>query len=1585
MKKLQIIKNIIIWFLVIQFTVSIGVAAFHLGEHPITIEMRSELDEFESGIFEVKAQIISFSPIRQVSATLTQLDDNNLAINSQNSSINLSQNMNYWDSLFVTNLDTSKVDDGNYRLLISATNVRGRMKTEEFKVKIDNSPPVLALIENTGISVPLELKASDWGAGVSKVEYSIDDQEYVEAKKTEQNTYRTDFIADNLESRRHSITLKVIDNAGNVLTNIFYTDPVVEGVLSWDELMQQLTLYYGDSACTAKKSDHFETDGYSITITSPKEGEVLSLDYAIVRWEVKGEFDYFKLIFNNETYATTENLVYAIRDIEKGNHTLRVEGYVNDDLMAYDEIIFDPNIEDYVDNNTSDIDSSADIGTHSNFVFQQNGPDSFYDMISESAYIDNTYDVDAAAILEEIDAQTEADSDAKEVKDHTDDLTDKDFGSKKDIFEKDTVKDFACYGRKDLDPENYDKIILRVGIGRVEVSSMDWRIYVYQSNADDINTGQYIDPPALTPSDEDTWKEIDVTDIAHTLDGEGFVKFRIVSMYLADDKKIGIAELEVNFIKYCALDLEVQWTSADFDEMYEELCIYVGSIGTEIILVDVWDGSTWQNVMTGLSANSWNNVSISDYLTSNTSTIRFKGSQETADINQDSWQIDATLLHTWTPPDEDPPIILWGSNQFLNETVASSSIHIDIDASDPSGISTVWYRIYNVSASQFVPNYDNVSIDSPDYETDVDISSWSTSSTNWYYVEVFANDTLGNENTTASISNDPYRYFRIMLTIDVSIPSVSYIGGTTQTIAITGVTATCPNHGVLDDSDAIDHSYTVYTSGGTPTSVTGDLTWTGSEWQATNIDVSSLPEGDYYVRCYFRDGDGDGTSLPSNSFTISHVITVSSPTVTYNSISKLINITDVTAICSYSTHGIIDDTEAIIYTYRVYISGIPTSITGNLEWDNIESEWKALNIDVSSLPDGTYYVTCYFEDADAIGSSPASNTFDVDTTPPSISLNSPSNSTTQQGGTIVDLSVTGDVVEVLYAWDIDSNSTLTDPYDIVLPTGDGWHDLYVYTRDAVYNWDVKHYRFQTDDTPPLISLNSPNNGTTQVSGTTIDLSISGSPTEVLYNWDGALNSSLADPYDISLPIGEGWHDLFVYARDAANNWDIKHYRFETIANGNGGNGGGSSGSGSGGSSSGGSSGGNEGSDSEKTLFINPMYPNQIELYSNAQIDVILTDEGELFVSGAEVILTLKNGTIVLYLLEQDGYYTTILPTDALGQGNYNFTISAQKTGFKTKTKSFSIEIIVSHPFLTVAQHPEYVSNVIQNPIPLFTDLMLYIPISLILLGVVVHMTTFASINPRKLRSLYVFTHEGHCVYYRTFGKDGIDSQLMTAALSGIIGLVMEATSSDKPTRTVDQETFEILLEYGRVVTIACFVEKGTLNKRKIRRQQKSLVHKFEQKYENTLANWKGDLSVFHAMDALIFDAFDFKITEDLSNLILDAAKVEEQLISTYASLCNYDLSARSLWKAHELYAKLNHPYSQFLIERWKALEKVLIIESLNPKNFLRSQILYTIFKLLDFLKTPFLLKILYKIRCFIHRENINELYYTMPLDWNEDY
>ncbi|MFX1519738.1 MAG: hypothetical protein ACFFCD_07450 [Promethearchaeota archaeon] len=472
-----------------------------------------------------------------------------------------------------------------------------------------------------------------------------------------------------------------------------------------------------------------------------------------------------------------------------------------------------------------------------------------------------------------------------------------------------------------------------------------------------------------------SWNNISITD--YLISSTFTIRFRDGTPSLdsstQDTWEIDVALIHVwNEETVYKLDLEVQWTNADFDQDNEELCIKTGTFsGTEDIIVDVWDGSQWQEVFSDLSENAWNNVSVSSYLISNTFTIRYRGGSETSDNIQDSWQIDAALLHTW-------PAISWGANQFLNETLAAGSVHIDVEAAYPTGVSTVWYRIYNVTAGEYVPGHDNISLSSPTYETDISITNWHPSEALWYYVECFVNDTLGNEKSTSSLLSDPYRYFRV-LGIDVSTPTVSYIGATAQEINITGVIATCSNssHGEL--TEAISHTYTVYTSGGSPTGVAGVLIWSAidSEWQALDVGVSSLSEGNYYVRCYFQDADADGISASSNTFSIVHVITVSPPTVDYiGDTTQEINITGVIATCTYDAHGVLDDEEATNHTYRVYASGgSPTSVTGDLSWTG--SEWQLLDVDVSSLPEGDYYVTCYFKDTDAETTSAFSNTFSI--------------------------------------------------------------------------------------------------------------------------------------------------------------------------------------------------------------------------------------------------------------------------------------------------------------------------------------------------------------------------------------------------------------------------------------------------------------------------------------------------------------------------------------------------------------------------------------------------------------------------------
>ncbi|MHA2156789.1 MAG: hypothetical protein ACXABU_15710 [Candidatus Hodarchaeales archaeon] len=158
------------------------------------------------------------------------------------------------------------------------------------------------------------------------------------------------------------------------------------------------------------------------------------------------------------------------------------------------------------------------------------------------------------------------------------------------------------------------------------------------------------------------WKE---TDISAIIDTEAKINQTKILLKTKDpeDYKYGnqtcyMALLQVNILPTPTyeLDVEVQWTSAEFTKPYAELAIHTGSCGTETLKVDVWNGS-WITVIPNLTADSWNNVSVTDFFNSSTFTIRFKGTNESSDSSQDQWNIDTTLLHTWDN-DETPPVII---------------------------------------------------------------------------------------------------------------------------------------------------------------------------------------------------------------------------------------------------------------------------------------------------------------------------------------------------------------------------------------------------------------------------------------------------------------------------------------------------------------------------------------------------------------------------------------------------------------------------------------------------------------------------------------------------------------------------------------------------------------------------------------------------------------------------------------------------------------------------------------------------------------------------------------------------------------
>ena len=153
-------------------------------------------------------------------------------------------------------------------------------------------------------------------------------------------------------------------------------------------------------------------------------------------------------------------------------------------------------------------------------------------------------DPDSATTLALITAETGADSSAASSEDILNMLIDDDLSGGGEIVYNyaGNNKDIAQWYRLDSESSNYSKVEIRVYFSTLEVMPYDWRVFVYQSDADNINTGFYVDGSSSATG----WTTVDVTSIIHQLDGQGFMKVRLISSMTARNKgkTITVSEME---------------------------------------------------------------------------------------------------------------------------------------------------------------------------------------------------------------------------------------------------------------------------------------------------------------------------------------------------------------------------------------------------------------------------------------------------------------------------------------------------------------------------------------------------------------------------------------------------------------------------------------------------------------------------------------------------------------------------------------------------------------------------------------------------------------------------------------------------------------------------------------------------------------------------------------------------------------------------------------------------------------------------------------------------------------------------------
>lgn len=233
------------------------------------------------------------------------------------------------------------------------------------------------------------------------------------------------------------------------------------------------------------------------------------------------------------------------------------------------------------------------------------------------------------------------------------------------------------------------------------------------------------------------------------------------------------------------LDMEYQWTTANYTAPIRNLCFYQTShTGSENLVVYYWTGAVWTSIG-NITSTGWTNMTATG-LSSATYTIRLRGQHETSDITQDTWYLDCILLSTnsiiGSPGLSGGLNATWWDDDWRSKKL----VQFDVTESEADGLQ-ILLNISKGSIDNLATDPPTITIDSLNLgECRFIATYWNTSTATWgtstldYFVELWrCNGTtyygrdfnlLYSSSATASIPKvgQPDRYGNVYKMQDVS-------------------------------------------------------------------------------------------------------------------------------------------------------------------------------------------------------------------------------------------------------------------------------------------------------------------------------------------------------------------------------------------------------------------------------------------------------------------------------------------------------------------------------------------------------------------------------------------------------------------------------------------------------------------------------------------------------------------------------------------------------------------------------------------------------------------------------------------------
>jgi uncharacterized protein YneR len=291
-----------------------------------------------------------------------------------------------------------------------------------------------------------------------------------------------------------------------------------------------------------------------------------------------------------------------------------------------------------------------------------------------------------------------------------------------------------------------------------------------------------------------------------------------------------------------------------------------------------------------------------------------------------------------------------------------------------------------------------------------------------------------------------------------------------------------------------------------------------------NTTISGLSEGSHNIVVFAMDTTGNTgasslvqftISIPSN-YTTPPIVVITSPESTNFSVSTVV----------------------LDFAINKEVTWIGYSLDGQ---DNVTITGDTL---LSGLSEGSHSVVVFA--TDSVGNTGASSTIQFtisipsdDTTPPTITINSPEDTTYEASDVPLDFSVNEDTFWIAFSLDGQNNITISEGI-ILSGLSEGSHSVVVFANDTAGNTGASNIvqfvvSITSDDTtPPTITINSPEDTTYNTNKITLTFIVNEEPTMKFYSLDGKANVTIVDSIVLS-NLSDGEHSLIMYAEDSAGN------------------------------------------------------------------------------------------------------------------------------------------------------------------------------------------------------------------------------------------------------------------------------------------------------------------------------------------------------------------------------------------------------------------------------------------------------------------